>query len=121
MRRDGVSVAYSVAEDKLMCQLCLEPAPQPLDADSLHYLLMQNNIAPDEQTQHFSLIQAEQAGEEDIVVLLLRLPIRDLNPVTFFQAIEQMLSKGRGVEAYLSQTKKSEPDSPPARQMALRA
>ena len=118
-----ISVAYSVAEDKLMCQLCLEPMSQPLDTSHLHYLLRQNDTSlSNNQQQHFSLIQAEQGGEEeDIIVLLLRLPVHDLSPKTFLQAVEHMLNKGLGAESYLLQTEQSEPSPPPVKQMALRA
>lgn len=115
-----VSVAYSAAEDKLICQLCLEPVARTLEVSDLRYLLRQNDLSHSSQQQHFALLQSEQQ-QEHIVVLLLRLAVHDATPHIFLQAIERMLHQGLGVETYLLSRAKSEPDSLPVSQMAIKA
>lgn len=115
-----VLAAYSATEDKLLCQMCLEPT-HALDTDALRYLLRQNDLSFSQQQQHFSLIQESAQADETMIVLLLRMPIHNLRPQTFLQSVEQMVSKGMGVEAYLLRSEEQESDLPPVNQMALKA
>ena len=115
-----VLVAYSAFEDKLICQLCLEPLPRALELDDLRYLLRQNDLSHAHQQRHFALIQAEQR-QERIVALLLRIAIDTLTPKTFLQSVEGMVRAGLGAEAYLSRTAREEPALPPINPMAIKA
>ena len=116
-----VSVAYSTPEDKLMCQLCLEATLSP-DAETLRYLLRQNQFIAEYEQQHFFSLIPDIQQHNNIVVALLRLPVHNMTPKIFLQEVDRMVSRGTAVESWLLQLKEQKEAAPAAmEQAALKA